>query len=124
MTDRSSELPTETRARRLLAVGSWATIASYAFGLLTLVIPPLARLSEVGHPLGPVVGTTFLIGIFVGIFAMWIGGIWHAMVHPGFFSEGQRVTVIVLLLIPMAGVLYYFGYVCWSHRARVRSEAG
>jgi hypothetical protein len=123
VTDRSPELPSERRARHLLAIGSWAIVATYAFALLTIAIPPLYRLSQVGQPLGPIVGGIVGVALTVGILGTWIPGVWHAAVHSGFLTEGQRVVVILLLLIPMAGMFYYFGYVCWRHRAHVRSEA-
>jgi hypothetical protein len=116
-----TELLTESRARRLLAVGSWSIVAVFAFALITL-IPPLERLSRVGQPLGPVVGTILGIGLAVGMLGTWVGGIWHASVHPAFLTEGHRVTVVLLLLFPYGGMFYYFGYVYWRHRTHVRGD--
>ena len=111
-----AERRTLNRARRLLAVGSWTSVATVACASLTLAIPPLARLTEIGHPLGPILGQAVAVGIVIGIVCSWIGGLWHGFLDPGFLSEGHRAFVILLLLFPYSGMVYFFVYVFWSHR--------
>ena len=97
------------------------------FGLLFILaaVPQLQRLTGVGQPLGPVVGALGGIAVVFGMLATCVGAIWHAAVHPPFISDGQRITVILLLIFGnvFAGMFYYFGYVYWRRKADVRNAA-
>ena len=106
----------ERRATRLLAAGSWVMLALFGLLFIGALIPPFGNaMSTKTGTFNSWLGALSGLCIAFAFLSVWIGAVWHAVVHGGFVSEGHRVTVIVILVVGnvLAGLCYYFGYVRW-----------
>jgi hypothetical protein len=104
----------ERIARRLLATGCWVLLGTIAVMGLAILIPPVGRAMTAGTPTARYGAGILVTAAGLAMFAIWIGAVWHAAVDKA-LKDGQRVTVILLLLIgnALAGLFYYFGRVRW-----------
>ena len=106
----------ERRARALLRWSSWTMLSLFGLLFLGVLVPPFGKvLSSKTSSFTSVLGVLSGVAIAFAMLGSWFGGIWHAAVHQGFRAEGQRVAVIVMLLLSstFGGMGYYFGYVRW-----------
>ena len=110
-------MSSERSARRIVAGAAWSTLTLFMFTLISTGIPAIGEALAAPTPgsVGDFAIKGLTLAVAIVLLSGWAAAIWHAAVHPGFRSAGQRAAVIAMLFVANAAspFFYYFGYLFW-----------
>ena len=113
-------------SRHILAFAAWTILALVAVGFIAL-IPTIDTYFTMAAPgsLGDVISKAGGALVGLALLAAWGAALWHASVYSGFRSEGQKATILALLILgnALAAVVYYFAYVHWLPKTPIAKVA-